>query len=86
MVHTDGFGVLEDFFCPGSAHRESGDFTTVRFPVLKGRFNGKLVVRTHDHLNGRKIDPVAVDDDLGVGIWDLFDEDDDVGHVNQLEW
>ena len=54
--------------------------------MLERRFNSELVVWAHDHLDRREVNPVATDHNLGVGVWNLFNEDDDVGHVNQPEY
>ena len=51
VVNPDGFGVLEDLVGGRAANSKGRDFSTRRFLVPKRRFNGKFVVRAHDHLH-----------------------------------
>ncbi len=86
VVNADGLGIFENLFGSGSPHGERRDFASGRFFVEQGGFDRKFVVRAHHHLDGRKVNPVAVHDDFGVGVGDLFDEDNDVGHDGSLHF
>ena len=80
MVHADGFGVFENLFCTGSTDGQCGDFSACGFLVLEGDFDGKFVVGAHHHFDAGKVNTVAVDDDLRIGVGHLLDENDDGGH------